>query len=73
MKPVDNWADVLKYAWSVRFMLAAAILSAAEAAWPWVQGLLPVLLSVTPPGWVSPVLMVAAIIARFVAQRNVSP
>jgi len=66
MNAIPNWRVVLRYAWSVRLMLLAAVLSGAEIAMPFLEGIIPV-----PRGGfaaLSAVLTIAAFIARFIAQ-----
>lgn len=41
MKLYDNWAQILKEAWSIRFIALAGILSAAETVLPMFQDVLP--------------------------------
>lgn len=64
---IEDWKAVLKHAWSVRLMLLSAVLSAASAALMF-AGLLPidpvVLVVVTF------LVNVAAVVARFVAQKQ---
>lgn len=66
MKPIPEWRKVLRKAWSLRLMFAAAVLSAIEVALPFFQPDLPrglfALLSAVTVG--------AAFVARLVAQRN---
>ena len=69
MEPVSNWRAVLRYAWSVRLMILAAILSGLEV----VLQLLPMLgveLPIPPMTFaaLSGLVTVAALFARFVAQ-----
>lgn len=73
MRLIDNWCRVLKWAWSVRLMALAAILSGAEVL---IQVL--VAYGYQPPipsmlfASLSGLVTVAAFIARFVVQRGVS-
>ena len=70
MKPVTDWRAVLRYAWSVRLMILAALLSGLEVALPLIDGLLPI-----HPGIfaaLSFVTVVAAFIARIVVQKDIS-
>lgn len=65
---IANWRQVLKRAWSVRLMIAAGLLSGAEAALP----LLPLPI---PPGIfaaLSAVTTAAAFIARLLAQKDMT-
>lgn len=68
MKPVANWRAVLTRAWSVRFIVLAALLSGAEVALPFLDGVLPV-----PPGVFAGLSALAtggAFLARLVAQKE---
>lgn len=65
---VADWRKHLRYAWSVRFMVVAALFSGAEVAIPFLHGLLPV-----PPGAMaalSAFCTVGAFISKFVAQKE---
>lgn len=67
VKLYDNWREILRRAWSVRFAALAAIFSGAEA-------LLPLYSEVVPRGvfaGLSGLLTVAAIWARAVYQKDV--
>lgn len=67
MKLYENWKEILTKAWSVRFMLLAAVLSGLEA-------MMPVIGPVLPTGTfaaLSFVATAAAAVARVVAQKNV--
>jgi hypothetical protein len=69
MTLVANWRAVLRRAWSVRLMLVAAALSAAEVALPLIGGVLPI-----PPltfAALSALTTAGALIARVVAQKDV--
>lgn len=66
MKLIQNWREVLKKAWSARLMILAGLLSGAEVALPWFIG-------VEPKGSLaalSSIVVGAAFIARFLAQKN---
>ena len=66
MKLIPDWRVVLKKAWSLRLMLVAAILSAAEF-------LLPFYSDSMPQGMfagMSFVTVAGAFIARFIAQKG---
>lgn len=67
MQAVPNWREVLKHAWSVRLMIVAAVLSGLSAALMF-GGFLPI----SPVALFVLVLVVnvAAIVARFVAQKQ---
>lgn len=66
MKPVDNWKRIARRAWSVRLMLLAGLLSGCEAIVPLLDGVLPrrTLAVLTF------VVVMGALVARFVAQRG---
>lgn len=68
LRPVADWRDVLRYAWSVRLMILAALFSGAEVALPFLDGWLPI--SPGLFGLLSFLTTVAAFIARFVAQKS---
>lgn len=61
---VKNWRKVLRKAWSVRFMLLAALLTGLEAVLPFFTPIQP------SPLWalVTFAIVVGAFVARFVAQ-----
>lgn len=66
MKLVDDWDQVLKKAWSVRYMAVAALFSGIEVA-------LPYLVDDFPHGVfaaLSAIFTGAAFIARIVAQKE---
>ena len=70
MRLATNWRAVLRYAWSIRLLVVAGILSGAEIALPLVQDLLPI-----PRGvfaGLSAAATAAAFVARLVAQQSVS-
>lgn len=70
MKLVARWREVLRYAWSIRLMIIAAILSGIEVALPLLDGSLPI-----PPGVfaaLSGLTVAAAFVARLVAQKGLS-
>jgi hypothetical protein len=62
----DNWRDILKKAWSIRFMLLAGILSAVEVILPFFEDRFPRGLFAGLSG----VAVAAAFIARLVAQKD---
>lgn len=71
MSLIENWRRVLRYAWSIRLIVLAAVLSGLELVVQLVGASLPI-----PPmtlGVLSFVVTVAAFIARFVAQPSVNP
>lgn len=59
-----DWRRVLRYAWSVRLMIVAALLTAVEAILPLFSDLIPTGLFAI----LTFVVVGAALIARFVAQ-----
>lgn len=66
MNLVPNWRDVVKHAWSVRFILLAVILSVIEAILPFLG--LPI-----SPGFLSVLAAVSGLLAgfaRIVAQNR---
>lgn len=70
LRPLSNWRAVLRRAWSVRFIAAAAVLSGLEAGWPYLDTVIDV-----PPGAFAlgaALLSFAALVARHIAQRNLS-
>lgn len=70
MELLYNWKLILKHAWSVRLMLLAALVDGINAAWPYFENFIPV----TQPifGSIGGLLTIAAIVARFVAQKPIS-
>lgn len=71
MTLVADWRAVLRHAWSIRFILLAALFSGLEVAVPLLQGLLPI-----SPGLFAVLCfacVVGAFIARLVAQKQLSP
>lgn len=70
MRPVTNWRAVLRYAWSVRLIAIAGVLSGIEVALPVVDQFIDI-----PRGWfaaASGVVVCSAFIARIVAQKGIS-
>ena len=65
----DDWKEVLRRAWSVRFLVLAILLSSLEVLLPFVPRLgfviSPLALALT-----SLVVTVAALLARIAAQKN---
>lgn len=70
MKLLPNWRSVLSHAWSVRLMVLAGVLSGAEVAMPYLEGLidLPTGVFAALSGFVT----AGALLARIVAQKGVS-
>ena len=64
-----NWRDILKRAWSIRFMALAAVLSALEALLTLFPEVLPLDRAVL--AGLVPLVIAAAFIARLVAQKDV--
>lgn len=73
MKPVANWRDVLRHAWSVRMLalaLVAALFTGVEQALPLLQGAL----LLPPLAWaaITVVLVGAGFLARLLFQEELS-
>jgi hypothetical protein len=67
LRPAENWREILKKAWSIRLLFIAAILSAIEAAIPFLT-FVP-----APQGFfaiMSALATGAAFVARLLAQKN---
>lgn len=69
MKLAPDWREVLRYAWSIRLMLLAALLSAVEVALPFI-GALPIPTGIFAA--LSAVTTAAAFVARLLAQAPIS-
>lgn len=67
MKLYDNWKEILRKAWSIRFMIIAAVLSGIEVILPFFNESIPKNIFAA----LSFVFVGAAFIARLVAQRDV--
>jgi hypothetical protein len=67
MKLYDNWKQIIKKAWSVRFMVIAGLLSAVEVIFPFFADALPRGLFAALSG----LFVGAAFVARLVAQKDV--
>lgn len=65
---IDNWKLVLKKAWSVRLIVLAAALSGIEAVMPFFEEAFPRGVFAAASGLVT----AAALLARVIAQRDVS-
>ena len=67
MKLYDNWKQILRKSWSLKFVVLAAILTACEAVLPlyWDQFPRDVFAALTF------VTIIAAFIARLVAQKDI--
>lgn len=74
MKLIENWEDVLRKAWSVKFNVLAAFLAAAEVAMPILQqGFEP--LQLVPAGTLAALaglISGGSIIARVLAQKELN-
>lgn len=68
MNLLHNWRAVLRYAWSVRLMVIAAVLSGLEVALPFLDGVIDVRPGVL--ALASGLVTAAALIARILAQSN---
>lgn len=67
---VSNWRAILKRAWSVRLMMAAAFFSGLEVCLPLLDGYIDI-----PPrlfAILSGLTVSAAFIARFTAQKGIN-
>lgn len=65
---IPNWREVLRYAWSVKLLVLAALLSGAEAALPFFGGIFhldPQAFALTTFA-----IVAAALVARVVAQKQ---
>lgn len=67
MKLYDNWKEILRKAWSIRFLAMAGLLSGAEVILPLFHDDIPKNIFAA----LSMVFVTAAFIARLVAQRDV--
>ena len=67
MKLYDNWQDILKKAWSIRFIALAALLTGLEVLLPFFNESVPKNLFAA----LSFACVSAAFVARLVAQRDV--
>jgi hypothetical protein len=70
MKLTSNWREVLRYAWSIRLMILAGVLSGLEVALPLIDGLFPIPQGVFAA--LSGLTVAGAFVARLVAQRNLT-
>lgn len=67
MKLYDNWKEILRKAWSIRFLAMAGLLSGAEVILPLFHDDIPKNLFAA----LSMVFVTFAFVARLVAQRDV--
>jgi hypothetical protein len=75
MQLLDDWPAILKKAWSVRWILLAALLSATEAALPHIQEAVEPL-DILPRGTfaiLSALATAAALVARVLVQSTPEP
>lgn len=70
MKLLPNWRAILRHAWSIRLILLAALLSGLEVALAIVGPFVPVRPGIFAA--VSMLVTMGALIARFVAQSQIS-
>lgn len=69
MKLVANWREVLRYAWSIRLMIAAGLFSGLEIALPLFQDVFPLDRGIF--AGLSLLFTAAAFVTRLVAQQKV--
>lgn len=67
MKLYDNWKEILRKAWSIRFLAMAGLLSGAEVILPLFHDDIPKNIFAA----LSMVFVTLAFVARLVAQRDV--
>jgi hypothetical protein len=67
MKLYDNWKEILRKAWSIRFLAIAGMLSGAEVILPLFHDDIPKNIFAV----LSMVFVTAAFVSRLVAQRDV--
>ncbi len=68
MKLISNWREILRYAWSIRLMILAGVLSGVEV-------ILPLFADCCPRGLfavLSLLTIAGAFVARIVAQKDVT-
>ena len=68
LRPYDNWKDILKKAWSIRFIILAGLLSGAEV-------ILPFFADSIPRGVFAALTLIAvagAFISRLVVQKDIN-
>lgn len=66
MKLYDNWKDIVKRAWSIRFIILAGLLSGCEVILPLFSDSIPDKVFAI----LSFVFVAAAFVARIVAQKD---
>lgn len=69
MRPIANWRDVLRRAWSIRFIAIAAVLSGLEIVLPLVEDILPVPRGVFAA--LSGLATAGAFVSRIIAQKDI--
>lgn len=67
MQLYDNWREILRRAWSIRFMILAGLLTGLEVVVPLLAGSMPHGMFAALAG----ISTCAALIARLVAQKSV--
>ena len=67
MKLYSNWKEILRKAWSIRFMVIAGVLSGIEVVLPLFHDSIPKNIFAT----LSLVFVTLAFVSRLVAQRDV--
>lgn len=72
MRLISDWRKVLRYGWSVRLIVLAGILTGIEAILPFAPELLPAWLPIEFLAAIQFLIVMAALLARFVAQKKVS-
>lgn len=70
MRLLDNWDRVLRYAWSIRLMLLAGLLSGIEVFLPLIDGIIPIPRGIFAS--LSGLVTMFALIARLMAQSKIS-
>ena len=63
---ISNWRDIIKHAWSLRFGLLAAVLSAVEVIVPLFQDSFPRGIFAALTG----ISVIAAMVARLIGQKD---
>jgi hypothetical protein len=67
MRLYNNWREIIRRSWSLRFIILAALLSGCEIALPWISD------QFTPGVFagLSFVFTASAFVARLVAQKGI--
>lgn len=71
MTLLTNWRAILRHAWSVRFMALAVMFEILSQVLPFFEKALPVSAEVL--GLIELSLLLAALAARFINQKSLSP